>query len=179
MTEAIGRFGTLPQAERSQWRFDSRWVLIGVPVALVIWLAIVPLAFLLWQSVLTPHTATTPAEFTLDNFRTAILSAETFGLFVNSVVFALGTAVFALSIGTMLAWMNERTNTPFKSLFFALSIIPLIIPGILFTVAWILLGSPKIGLINLALQRAQLARRAEGLLDGESRPRFIPRRLAR
>jgi iron(III) transport system permease protein len=31
--------------------------------------------------------------------------------------------------------------------------IPLIIPGILFTVAWILLGSPKIGLINLALQR--------------------------
>ena len=29
---------------------------------------------------------------------------------------------------------------------------PLIIPGILFTVAWILLGSPKIGLVNLALQ---------------------------
>ena len=48
--------------------------------------------------------------------------------------------------------MNERTNTPFKALFFALSIIPLIIPGILFTVAWILLGSPKIGIINLALQ---------------------------
>ncbi len=33
-----------------------------------------------------------------------------------------------------------------------MSIIPLIIPGILFTVAWILLGSPKIGIINLALQ---------------------------
>jgi iron(III) transport system permease protein len=49
--------------------------------------------------------------------------------------------------------MNERTNTPCKALFFALSVIPLIIPGILFTVAWILLGSPKIGLINLALQR--------------------------
>ena len=48
--------------------------------------------------------------------------------------------------------MNERTNTPFKRLFFALSIIPLIIPGILFTVAWILLGSPKIGLVNLVLQ---------------------------
>jgi iron(III) transport system permease protein len=49
--------------------------------------------------------------------------------------------------------MNERTNTPFKGLFFALSLIPLVIPGILFTVAWILLGSPKIGLINLALQK--------------------------
>ena len=38
--------------------------------------------------------------------------------------------------------MNERTNTPFKSLFFALSLIPLIIPAILFTVAWILLAQP-------------------------------------
>jgi iron(III) transport system permease protein len=73
-------------------------------------------------------------------------------LFWNSVQFATGTAVLAFALGTLLAWMNERTNTPFKSLFFALSIIPLIIPGILFTVAWILLGSPKIGLINLALQ---------------------------
>ena len=48
--------------------------------------------------------------------------------------------------------MNERTNTPFKTLFFALSIIPLVIPGILFVVAWIMLGSPKIGILNLVLQ---------------------------
>ena len=48
--------------------------------------------------------------------------------------------------------MNERTNTPFKRCSSRLSIVPLIIPGILFTVAWILLGSPKIGLINLALR---------------------------
>src|SRR5437764_6123159 len=59
----------------------------------------------------------------------------------------------SFAIGTLLAWMNERTNTPFKGLFFAMSVIPLIIPGILFTVAWILLGSPKIGIINLVLQR--------------------------
>ncbi len=61
--------------------------------------------------------------------------------------------MFALVVGTALAWMNERTNTPFKTLFFALSIIPLVIPGILFTVSWIMLASPKIGLINLALQK--------------------------
>ncbi|HET7298033.1 MAG TPA: iron ABC transporter permease, partial [Burkholderiales bacterium] len=61
--------------------------------------------------------------------------------------------VLAFVLGTLLAWMNERTNTPFKALFFALSLIPLVIPGILFTISWILLGSPKIGLINLALQK--------------------------
>jgi len=151
MTEAVGRLETLPHPE-SRWRFDSRWILIGVPVALVAWLALVPLAFLLWQSVLTPQTATQPAEFTLDNFRTAYLSAETFTLFLNSVTFACGTAIFSLCVGTALAWMNERTNTPFKKLFFALAIIPLVIPGILFTVAWMLLASPKIGLLNVALQ---------------------------
>lgn len=151
MTDAVGRLGPLPDQE-SRWRFDSRWILIGVPVALVVWLAIVPLTFLIWQSFLTPQTAAKPAEFTLDNFRTAYFSAETYGLFVNSVVFATGTAVFALVVGTALAWMNERTNTPFKKLFFALSIIPLVIPGILFTVAWMLLASPKIGLLNVTLQ---------------------------
>ena len=61
--------------------------------------------------------------------------------------------MLALVVGTALAWMNERTNTPFKTLFFALAIIPLVIPGILFTVSWIMLASPKIGLINLALQK--------------------------
>ena len=48
--------------------------------------------------------------------------------------------------------MNERTNTPFKALFFALSLIPLVIPSILFTISWILLASPQIGIINLVLQ---------------------------
>jgi iron(III) transport system permease protein len=135
-------------------RFDLKWLMIGGPVALVAWLALVPLVFLVWQSFLTPDTAASPAQFTLDNFRTAYFSAETARLFVNSVQFAAGSAIFALVVGTSLAWMNERTNTPFKTLFFALAIIPLVIPGILFTVSWIMLASPKIGLINLALQTA-------------------------
>ncbi len=153
MTEAVTRLSRLPDTDTaSGWRLDSKWVLIGVPVALVAWLALVPLVFLLWQSFLTPQTATSPAEFTLENYRTAYFSAETFRLFFNSVQYAAGTSAFALCLGTMLAWMNERTNTPFKRLFFALSIIPLVIPGILFTVSWIMLASPKIGILNVWLQ---------------------------
>ena len=126
--------------------------MIGVPVALVIWLALVPLVFLLWQAFLTPQTATLSAQYTLETFRDAYLDPENVGLFFNSLQFAVGAASVSLVIGTGLAWMNERTNTPFKALFFALAIIPLVIPGILFTVSWIMLASPKIGLVNLALQ---------------------------
>jgi iron(III) transport system permease protein len=133
-------------------RWDLKWVFIGVSVVIVAYLGLVPLVFLLWQSFFTPQTAAKAAEFTLGNYVQAYTSLETLRLFTNSLQFATGTATLAFVIGTLLAWMNERTNTPFKTLFFALSIIPLIIPGILFTVAWILLGSPKIGLINLVLQ---------------------------
>ncbi len=150
MTDTVGRLARPPNVTP---RIDSKYLLIGAPVALVVWLALVPLVFLLWQSFLTPQTAAAPAQLTLDNFRTAYFSSETARLFVNSVQFAVGSAVFALVVGTALAWMNERTNTPFKTLFFALAIIPLVIPGILFTVSWIMLASPKIGLINLALQK--------------------------
>ena len=133
--------------------FDAKWLIIGLCVALTVYLGIVPLGFLLWQSFFTPQTAAKAAQFTFGNYREAYGSAQTWVLFWNSLKFASGTALLAFALGTLLAWMNERTNTPFKTLFFALSIIPLVIPGILFTVAWILLGSPKIGLINLALQR--------------------------
>jgi len=133
-------------------RIDAKWVVIGVSVAVVAYLAIMPLAFLLWQSFFTPQTASKAAEFTFGNYAEAYSSLETLRLFFNSLKFATGTAVFAFLVGTLLAWLNERTNTPFKKLFFTLSIVPLIIPGILFVVAWILLGSPKIGIVNLVLQ---------------------------
>jgi iron(III) transport system permease protein len=132
--------------------FELKWLIIGACVALTLYLGVVPLGFLLWQSFFTPQSAAKAAEFTLGNYREAYASEETWLLFWNSLKFSAGASLLAFALGTLLAWMNERTNTPFKSLFFALSIIPLIIPGILFTVAWILLGSPKIGLLNLALQ---------------------------
>src|SRR5919112_6638075 len=150
--EATGRlYGAAETSPRVH--LDPKWVIIGLSVALVAWLALVPLVFLLWQSVMTPETAAKPAVFTWRNYAEAYASGDTLHLFFNSVQFATGTATLALVVGTFFAWVNERTNTPFKALFFAISIVPLIIPGILFTVAWIMLGSPKIGIFNLVLQQ--------------------------
>lgn len=130
-----------------------KWIIIAACVLFTAYIAVVPLGFLLWQSFFTPQTATKAAEFTFGNYITAYTDTETVRLFGNSVRFSVGVAVLAFVIGTTLAWINERTNTPFKSFFYALSLIPLVIPGILFTVAWILLGSPKIGIINLVVMK--------------------------
>ncbi len=133
-------------------QFNSQWAITSGAVTLVAWLTLIPLGFLVWQSFMTPQTAAKPAQFTWGNYVEAYTSPDTFELFVTSVEFAAGASILALLLGTFLAWMNERTNTPFKSLFYAMSIIPLVVPGILFVVSWIMLASPKIGLINLILR---------------------------
>lgn len=129
-------------------RLDTKWLIIGGTILVVAWLTLIPLGFLLWQSVHTTASLQEPAVFTMENYATAFESAESLVLMGNSLQFAFFTAAFALAVGTFFAWVNERTNTPFKSLFFAMSIIPLIIPGILFTVSWIMLASPQIGILN-------------------------------
>src|ERR1700731_5360435 len=118
---------------------SALWTLlfIAIAVALVALLALVPLGFMLWQSVLSPETASSAARFTLNNYRTAYASADTARLLANSLKFALGSAVLAFSLGTLLAWINERTDTPFKALFFALTLVPLNIPALLFPLSWI------------------------------------------
>jgi iron(III) transport system permease protein len=155
--EAMSATGTLANAELarddSRLRIEWSWLAIGGAVALAAWLALVPLVFLLWQSFLSPETASAAARVTLDNYRAAYGSADTARLFANSVQFALGSAALAFTLGAFFAWINERTDTPCKTLFFALALIPLVIPGILFTVSWIFLASPKIGIVNLVLQR--------------------------
>jgi iron(III) transport system permease protein len=142
--------GAAPRALTTD--FDWKWIVIGACVAFTVYIAVIPLGFLLWQSFRTPQMAAADAVFTLGNYRAAYGTSDTLRLFWTSIQFASGTAVLAFVLGTALAWMNERTNTPFKSLFFALSLIPLVIPSILFTVAWIFLASPQIGIINLVLQ---------------------------
>ena len=152
--QAVGQASETPDMKdlTPAVKTDPQWFIMAGVVSIVGWLALVPLVFLVVQSFRTPDTVRKPAVWTLQNYWEAYSSSETLVLFLNSVQFAAGTAVLALVIGTALAWMTERTNTPLKPLFYALSIIPLIIPGILFVVSWIMLASPKIGLINLFLQ---------------------------
>jgi iron(III) transport system permease protein len=150
MSAAIPNDVSQPEAEARG--FDWKWIVIGACVGFTVYIAVIPLGFLLWQSFRTPQTTAVDAVFTVANYATAYGSSDTVRLFWTSIQFASGTALLAFLLGTTLAWTNERTNTPFKSVFFALSMIPLVIPGILFTVAWILLASPQIGIINLVLQ---------------------------
>jgi hypothetical protein len=103
-------------APQSAVKADPKWFVMGGVVSIVAWLALVPLFFLIYQSFRTPGTARKPAVWTLGNYLEAYSSSDTLVLFANSVEFAAGTAILALVIGTALAWMTERTNTPLQAL---------------------------------------------------------------
>lgn len=135
--------------EPARWR---RWIptpkvlILGLVAAVIAYLAIVPLYYLFWGTFFDA------SGLTFSGFQRAYGNDQIFSLVGNSLWFAAGSAVVSLVIGTGLAYLNVRTDVPFKALFFAASIIPLVIPGILYTIAWILLGSPDIGLINHYLE---------------------------
>ena len=128
------------------------WIVL-VTILVVIYLAGVPLGLLVWGS-LRVGSPLTFGPLSLDNFRLAFFDESSLLLLQNSLLYAAGTCLFSLALGTSLAFLVERTNTPFKNTFLAMSLVPLIIPGILHTIAWILLLSPKIGLINRILVEA-------------------------
>jgi iron(III) transport system permease protein len=86
--------------------------------------------------------------FTLRNFAEAYGSARMLRLFGNSLIYAAGVGTLAMVLGTGLAWIVERTNTPFRKVFFGLSVVPIIVPGIVSTIAWVFLLSGRIGLIS-------------------------------
>ncbi|WP_459799955.1 ABC transporter permease [Herbidospora sp. RD11066] len=129
-----------------RWWPSPKLIVIVAVVGVIGYLALVPLYYLVWGTFFDAN------GFTLQGFANAYGDARIGSLVSNSLWFAFGSAVLSLVVGTGLAYLNVRTDVPFKALFFAASIIPLIIPGILYTISWIFLASPDIGLINTMLE---------------------------
>ena len=131
---------------------NSQNVILVACSLFVLYLAGIPLAMLLYGSFRSAPIGEPGATYTIQNYIKAYFDREFYLLFLNSLHFAVGVCLITFLIGTYLAWVNERTNTPFKKVFVVMALIPFIIPGILSTIAWILLLSPKIGLINLVVK---------------------------
>jgi iron(III) transport system permease protein len=125
---------------------QPRNLIILVVVIVIAYLAIVPLGYLLWGTFFDEN------GFTLRFFDEAYEQIPLSTLLLNSFTFAIGSTVLAVTLGTTLAYLQARTDVPFKRLIFAASLVPLIIPGILHTIAWILLFSPEIGVFNSWLE---------------------------
>ncbi|HNU86445.1 MAG: iron ABC transporter permease [Pseudomonadota bacterium] len=115
--------------------------------------------------------------FTLEKYVAAYTDPAFAEILVSTVIFTLGSALVATGLALFLAYLNTRTNIPGKFIFGVISLIPMMVPHILFAVSWVLLLNPSNGMINLFLRQLGLEGAAlniysltgmilvEGLLD--------------
>ncbi len=131
--------------EQGRWRrlLSARNVIVLVVATVIAYLALVPLVFLVWQTFFED------GALSISSFREAYSAVGLAAMTFNSLAFAFGSATLGIALGTLLAYLIVRTDVPFKPLMFAASLVPLIIPGILHTIAWIFLASPQIGVLNM------------------------------
>ncbi len=154
------------------FRFTVEGVLLAGVAALVAYLVLTPIALLLISSFRRYElSGSIRFVFTLQNYADAFLTPEFVTAAVNSVVYAGGGTLVAVVLGTALAWVVERTNTPFRVAFTLLAAATYFVPGVLMTLAWVLLASPRIGSLNAALRN--LVDVTTGPLDVGTMPGMI------
>jgi iron(III) transport system permease protein len=91
-------------------------------------------------------------SFTLHKYVIAYTDPFLADVVFNTVIFVFGASSFATLLALFLSYLNTRTNIPFKTVFSVLSIVPMMIPHLLFAASWALLLNPSNGLLNLVLK---------------------------
>jgi iron(III) transport system permease protein len=126
-------------------------ILTSSLIALVGFLTVCPVFMLVLGSV--SEGLGTFGRFTFAKYLQAYTDPAFADILWNTAVFTVGSALVATGLALFLAYLNTRTNIPFKSLFGIISIIPMMIPHILFAVSWLLLLNPSNGILNLFLRQ--------------------------
>lgn len=116
-------------------------LLIGVPVGMVVLMS------------LRTGFPGEEVPLTLENFVEVYLDPGTYEIFLNTLFFAVASVTVTLLFAVPIVWILMRTDVPLKKTIYVLLTIGILIPVFLRTIAWILLLSPRIGLLNQWLQQ--------------------------
>jgi iron(III) transport system permease protein len=131
-------------------RNAAQWVFLLTGLTLA-YLVLPPFFFILHTSLVVDRGLQAGA-FTFQHFENIVESlGDVRTLLENSVIFSVGSAAIALVYGTMLAWLSERSDAPFRKLGYVSAYVSFAIPGIIKVVGWIMLLGPKAGILNAAV----------------------------
>lgn len=130
----------------------SRSLFSNSVVLIVAILVLVPLSMLVLSSFHTGRPGLPGGEFSVVNYINAYANPNTYIVLGRTFYFAIAATFLALSLGGFFAWLNSRTNMPGQGFTYIMMLVPLAVPTMLLAIAWILLLSEKIGLINKFFQ---------------------------
>lgn len=82
----------------------------------------------------------------------ALKEPELLSLLRNTVLVVLGSTAIAVAIGSVFAWLTERSDLGMTWLTRVLPIVPLLMPPIAGAIGWVLLAAPRSGFLNVWLR---------------------------
>ena len=91
---------------------------------------------------------TTEAGATLQYFVDQLRSSNALETSANTLIFAVGSSGIAVAIGVFFAFLSERTDMPLRSVVRIVIPLTVALPGVLYSIAWVLLLNEKIGFYN-------------------------------
>lgn len=125
---------------------------LGTITVLVVYLTLIPIGVMILGSFQSGLPGSwTPVTF--ENYVRAFSSPALYSAILNALIYSIGAGFISFILGTYLAWLTERTDLPLKGFIYSSVLTAMMIPGVLFTISWILLLAPKAGLINIWLMQ--------------------------
>lgn len=147
-----------PAPERRRPRLhkpSGRMVLNTAVILVLLYLVLGPLLMLVvtaFEDTTNGVFITPPYPWTGHNITTVFGDSQTYRVLWTTLLFSVGTLVFAFAVSLTFAWLVERTDLPARNSVFVLLVAPQGIPGVIMGVSWSLLLNPTNGLVNLALR---------------------------
>lgn len=134
---------TKPRKRASLRRvIEARTIITTAVIVVVAYLGVVPFVYLIGRTFIDE------SGITLSNISRALTHPRLLDAVWNTFIFGAGTAVVAVVGGTFLAYLVARTDIGMKPLLYAIGVVPLVIPGLLYTIAWIMLAGPRAGILT-------------------------------
>ena len=109
---------------------------------------LLPLALVVGTALNVGPMKTTEAGATVQYFVDQWRSSNTGETLANTLVFAFGSSLIAVAIGVFFAFLSERTDMPLRSAVRVVIPLTVALPGVLYSIAWVLLLNEKIGFYN-------------------------------
>lgn len=134
-------------------------LLFWFTIVVLVYLTVVPLALLIYSSFIS-EPGQLPLEATslsLKNYLDVFADQTTYSLIRDTAIFTVGATALGIGLSVGFAWLIERTDIWGRKVLLVAMIVPMAVPNMIYSLAWILLLNPQNGWINDILGRTGLA----------------------
>jgi iron(III) transport system permease protein len=121
------------------------WVLIPLLAVLIL----VPVGFMFLGAFMSGALADPEARLTLEKVAAVYTTLPYLRTLASTLAIALLVAGIATAGGVFMAWLSSRTDLPARPVMETCIIAPLFLSPFVGAIAWLVLGSPKAGLVNV------------------------------